>query len=275
MTEGIPLILNDGTNSYIYGPNGPVEEVSSGGTVTYLHHDQQGSIRLLTGSAGTVTGSVTFDAYGNKIESTGTVSPLGYAGQYTSSDTGLIYMRARVYDPATAQFLTTDPLAGITRTTYNYARELNYYDPTGLFPSLGEVLNAGGEVVEVVAGGVAAAGEWAYEHPGQAFEAGAAVVCVVASDGVCAAAVVGAFAVNTGINIQNPDFLGHEAVTIGETALLGGAGLVKTGLGATGLLDGALPETWLGNAALNASLTWPAAVGIGLEGPINRVIFCE
>jgi RHS repeat-associated protein len=31
--------------------------------------------------------------------------PLGYDGQYTSSDTGLIYLRNRVNDPSTAQFL--------------------------------------------------------------------------------------------------------------------------------------------------------------------------
>lgn len=44
MTEGLPLILSDTANSYIYGPSGlPVEQISSGGTVTYLHHDQQGS----------------------------------------------------------------------------------------------------------------------------------------------------------------------------------------------------------------------------------------
>jgi hypothetical protein len=74
----------------VYGPNGmPIEQVSSGGTVTYLHHDQQGSTRLLTGSTGTVTGSTTFDAYGNKTGSTGTsTTPLGYDGQYTSTDTG-------------------------------------------------------------------------------------------------------------------------------------------------------------------------------------------
>lgn len=81
-------------NSYVYGPNNmPVEQINSGGTVSYLHHDQQGSTRLLTGSAGTVTGSTTFDAYGNKTGSTGTsTTPLGYDGQYTSTDTGLIYM---------------------------------------------------------------------------------------------------------------------------------------------------------------------------------------
>jgi hypothetical protein len=57
MTEAVPLLLSDGTNSYIYGPGGlPIEQVSSGGTVTYLHHDQAGSTRLLTGLTGTVTG---------------------------------------------------------------------------------------------------------------------------------------------------------------------------------------------------------------------------
>ncbi len=136
MTEGIPLILNDGTNSYIYGPGGlPVEQISSGGTVTYLHHDQQGSTRLLTGSTGTVTGSTTFDAYGNKTGSTGTsTTPLGFDGQYTSSDTGLIYLRARTYDPATVQFLSVDPLVDMTRLTYAYAVDnpLNLNDPSGL-----------------------------------------------------------------------------------------------------------------------------------------------
>jgi RHS repeat-associated protein len=136
MTENVPLLLSDTTNSYIYGPGGlPIEQVSSGGTVTYLHHDQQGSTRLLTGSTGTVTGSTTFDAYGNKTGSTGTMTtPLGYDGQYTSSDTGLIYLRARVYDPATVQFLTVDPAVNVTKAPYYYASDnpVNEADLTGL-----------------------------------------------------------------------------------------------------------------------------------------------
>jgi RHS repeat-associated protein len=135
MTEGLPLILSDETNSYIYGPGGiPVEQVSSGGTVTYLHHDQQGSTRLLTGSAGTVTGKCTYGAYGTPTCEGATTTPLGYDGQYTSSDTGLIYMRARVYDPATAQFVSVDPLAPISLAPYNYTYDNpgNAVDPTGL-----------------------------------------------------------------------------------------------------------------------------------------------
>jgi RHS repeat-associated protein len=116
MAEELPLILSDGTNSYIYGPGGlPVEQISGGGTALYLHHDQQGSTRILTGSSGAVEGTTTYDAYGNETSSTGTATtPMGYDGQYTSNDTGLIYMRARTYDPGTDEFLTADPLSDAT-----------------------------------------------------------------------------------------------------------------------------------------------------------------
>jgi RHS repeat-associated protein len=113
----------------------PIEQISSGGTVTYLHHDQQGSTRLLTGSTGTVTGSkCTYGAYGTPTCEGATTSPLGYDGQYTSSDTGLIYLRNRVYDPAIGQFLTVDPAVGVTRAPYNYGGDnpVNHGDPTGL-----------------------------------------------------------------------------------------------------------------------------------------------
>ncbi|MGA9313653.1 MAG: RHS repeat-associated core domain-containing protein, partial [Solirubrobacteraceae bacterium] len=133
--ESLPLILNDGTNSYIYGPGGlPVEQINSEGTLTYLHHDQQGSTRLLTNAVGENVGSATYDAYGNIVGKAGTVTtPLGYDAQYTDNDTGLIYLRAREYDPATGQFLSVDPKAEVTRTIYGYAQDnpLVDNDPTG------------------------------------------------------------------------------------------------------------------------------------------------
>ena len=135
-TEELPSILSDGTNSYIYGPGGlPIEQINnSTGTVTYLHHDQPGSTRLLTGSTGTVTGKCTYSAYGTPTCEGTATTPLGYDAQYTSSDTGLIYLRARVYDPATAQFLTVDPAVAVTREPYNYAGDnpVNRRDPDGL-----------------------------------------------------------------------------------------------------------------------------------------------
>ena len=45
---------------------------------------------------------------GTLTASTGTATTtLGYAGQYTDAESGLIYLRARYYDPATAQALCT------------------------------------------------------------------------------------------------------------------------------------------------------------------------
>ncbi len=149
-TEGLPLLLSDGTNSYIYGPGGvPVEQLT-GETPAYLHHDQQGSTRLLTGSAGTVTGKCTYSAYGTPTCEGTTTTPLGYDGQYTSSDTGLVYLRARNYDPATGQFLSVDPVVPITRAPYNYANDnpLTYGDPSGL-SVLGDLESAGETVLHV------------------------------------------------------------------------------------------------------------------------------
>jgi hypothetical protein len=61
--------------------------------VLYLHHDQQGSTRLLTSTAGKTEATMTYDAYGNTLGTSGSATTqLGYDGQYTSSDSGLIYL---------------------------------------------------------------------------------------------------------------------------------------------------------------------------------------
>jgi RHS repeat-associated protein len=139
LAEKLPLILNDGTNSYIYGPGDlPVEQINNTtSTVLYLHHDQQGSTRLLTGTTGKTEATFTYDAYGNQTGHSGTATtPLGYDGQYTNADTGLIYLRAREYDPATAQFISIDPALEITAAPYGYGKDnpLNSGDPSGLTP---------------------------------------------------------------------------------------------------------------------------------------------
>jgi RHS repeat-associated protein len=135
-TESVPLILNDGTNSYVYGPAGlPVEQINNTtGTVLYLHHDQQGSTRLLTGSTGKAEGKCSYGAYGTPTCEGTATTPLEWDGQYTSSDTGLVYLRNRVYDPTTAQFLSVDPAVALTREPYAYGGDnpVNRRDPEGL-----------------------------------------------------------------------------------------------------------------------------------------------
>lgn len=89
---------------------------------------------MITGSTGTTEGSYTYTSYGGIETHTGAATtPLDYDGQYTNSDTGLVYLRARSYDPATAQFLSVDPAVEATRAPYTYASDnpLSLGDPSG------------------------------------------------------------------------------------------------------------------------------------------------
>jgi RHS repeat-associated protein len=164
-SAALPLLLNDGINSYIYGPNGlPITQINAEEEPTYLHHDQLGSTRMLTDPSGEAAATFTYTAYGALNAQTGTATtPLGYAGQYTDADTGLQYLRARFYDPMTAQFLTRDPIEAITGRPYVYGADspLRYDDPAGLNPAAAaaaapEVCATGPQIVGCVTVGSAA-----------------------------------------------------------------------------------------------------------------------
>jgi len=94
-----------------------------------------GSTRLVTDSSGSNQATYTYDVYGNLAASTGTVTnPLRFAGQYRDGESSLYYLRARYYDPATAQFISRDPAVVTTREPYAYVGDnpLNATDPAGL-----------------------------------------------------------------------------------------------------------------------------------------------
>jgi len=112
-----PNILTDGTNSYLYGPGGlPVEQI--GVATFWFVHDQIGSTIGLLDGTGKVVCRDTYTAYG-AVTSSGTAStPLEFTGQYTDVESGLIYLRARFYDPSTALFLTVDPKVDSTHSAY-------------------------------------------------------------------------------------------------------------------------------------------------------------
>ena len=135
VAEGLPLLLQDGTTSYVTGLGGlPLEQVV-GKTTSYYHQDRIGSTRAITSSNGGVASTYTYDAYGNLTGSTGTLSnPFQYAGQYTDSESGLQYDRARYYDATVGGFISRDPAAGATRQPYGYVANspVNQSDPSGL-----------------------------------------------------------------------------------------------------------------------------------------------
>jgi RHS repeat-associated protein len=148
-----PLLLTDGATSYVYGPYGtPIEQIA-GSTPTFLHHDGAGSTRALTDGSGNVVATYSYTPFGTVAGKTGSAAtPFLYDGQYTDADTGLQYLRARYYDPATAQFLSSDPLnavlgpdplSGSVGPPYAFVNDnpLNMTDPSGLcgISSLGDL----------------------------------------------------------------------------------------------------------------------------------------
>jgi RHS repeat-associated protein len=133
--EELPQLLQAGSTSYIYGPEGiPIEQIF-GTTATFLHQDQQGSTRLLTDPTGAVVGRYDFGPWGAVTSHTGAATDLQFDGQYTDAETGFQYLRARYYDPTTGQFLTFDPAVTVTGAQYAFSEDnpVNRADPLGLW----------------------------------------------------------------------------------------------------------------------------------------------
>jgi hypothetical protein len=71
---GLPLLLDDGTHSYLYGPStAPIAQINdSTGTIQYLHGDIIGSTRLITDASGASVGTMSYDPYGVRTTHYGT-----------------------------------------------------------------------------------------------------------------------------------------------------------------------------------------------------------
>jgi RHS repeat-associated protein len=110
----------------------------------------------------------------------------GYASQQQEGASGLVYMGARHYDPATGRFLQPDPLGVAASELYAYAANSPYmfWDPSGLMPFS---LSGGGLLDQRLGfgGGLAVAGVGAAGAVG----AGYGVAAVLGATG-CAASIV-------------------------------------------------------------------------------------
>jgi RHS repeat-associated protein len=87
-----------------------IQLVNSSWTLSFYGYDGSGSVRQLTDASGVVTDTYDYDAFGNKINSTGTTpNNYLYRGEFFDSDLGLYYLRARYMNPLTGRFMSRDP----------------------------------------------------------------------------------------------------------------------------------------------------------------------
>ncbi len=76
------------------------------------------------------------------VNANGNLQPFGYTGHQRDPEDGLVYLRARMYDPGTGRFLSRDVFSGLTaapstlnRFTYALNNPAVLVDPSGLDPS--------------------------------------------------------------------------------------------------------------------------------------------
>jgi len=103
---------------------------------THAVTDALGSVYALTNTAGSATARYSYDAYGTRtaVGTETTPTAWGFTGR-EHDPMGLMYYRARYYEPTAGRFLTKDPLGdvdGPNRYQYVSANPIAFNDPSGL-----------------------------------------------------------------------------------------------------------------------------------------------
>jgi len=143
---GLPQAFDELTGNvvkrtYTYGLQRISEDqiVNNAWTPSYYGYDGGGNVRNLTNSAGAITDSYEYDAYGNHWTVEGsTPNNMLYQGEEWDPDLSLLYLRARYMNPLTGRFLSRDPEDGeltnpasLHKYLYANSDPVNLNDPTG------------------------------------------------------------------------------------------------------------------------------------------------
>ena len=126
-------VSGDSIIKYTYGNN--LISINNNGTIGYYHTDEHGNVSAISDTSRTVVADYDFDAFGNETVSTDTYyNPMRDCGEYYDAETGLIYLRARYYDPSIGRFISEDPIKdGTNWYVYCSNNPIAFVDPSGLF----------------------------------------------------------------------------------------------------------------------------------------------
>ena len=137
---------NANTNQKIY----TFEPVQYGNLISqrvtansYIHADALGSTRAISSTGTTVSDTFLYDAWGTEVARTGTTAIVpfrwvGGVGYYYDTETGLVYVRARMYQPTTSRWYSVDLLDYYLSNYHLYVpignSPITLIDPTGYDP---------------------------------------------------------------------------------------------------------------------------------------------
>ncbi|KUG03154.1 hypothetical protein ASZ90_019494 [hydrocarbon metagenome] len=97
--------------NYIYG-NRLLERSGTDGLIFY-HQDGLGSTSVVSSVYGEIVLEYDYDAFGNLWDTSGSeYNPMQFTGEYFDETGGLLYLRARYYDPNIGRFISPDSYTG-------------------------------------------------------------------------------------------------------------------------------------------------------------------
>ena len=115
----------------VHQPNSP-----SVGTSEWFLTDRMGTPQAIINNSGAILEKYDYGTFGDPLVGSGLSLPtIGFTGREFDSESGLMYYRARYYDPVMGRFLSEDPIgfkAGDTNLNrYVYNSPYRYLDPSG------------------------------------------------------------------------------------------------------------------------------------------------
>jgi RHS repeat-associated protein len=124
---------------YVYANGIRIAKIPTSGPVHYFLGDHLGSTRKILDSARTELYSVDYEPFGKPYSTSGSQpDPHRFTMEKQDDATGLLYLRARQYDPDIGRFVSADPVLGspsrpqsLNRYSYVSNNPLTRSDPSG------------------------------------------------------------------------------------------------------------------------------------------------
>jgi RHS repeat-associated protein len=225
-------LLDEGITANVweeYAPNGTVQASyvygrdlitqTQAGQTSYYWVDGLGSTRLLTDVQGQVLNAYGYEAFGQTVSQSGTISnKYQYAGEQFDVILGDYYLRQRFYNASSGRFGRMDTWEGkinrpITLSKYIYAdaNPVSYTDPSG-YTTLGELVLTGaisGALFNVLSVAVTP-GKHSWKRLAEAALIGALTGAVSGAIGAVSLPIAGAFS-GASTTYLNFKFLGIKS----------------------------------------------------------------